>query len=80
MRSSGQLCRSDEGVRQLTSAFCTRIVGFLLYLPRLVSDMISCHCQFGTSHNPGYLPEAEYVSPLLHKADLEAYLNQLDTV
>lgn len=26
----------------LTSAFCTRITGFLLYLPKLDSDMISC--------------------------------------
>ena len=25
-----------------TSAFCTRIMGFLLYRPKLVSDMISC--------------------------------------
>lgn len=29
-------------VKDLTSAFWTRILGLLLYRPRLVSDMISC--------------------------------------
>lgn len=47
-------CRGCEGSCR-TSAFCTRIVGFLLYRPRLVSDMISCHrsdCRQATACSP----------------------------
>jgi len=38
------LCSVKQGTgseSQRTSAFCTRMIGFLLYRPKLVSDMIS---------------------------------------
>jgi hypothetical protein len=79
MRSVSQL-RSRVGERQLTSAFCTRMVGFLLYRPRLVSDMISCHL---SSFNIPKMGVAHEKLCMLAKVSLGwevAHLDQLDAI